>query len=68
MAARASACLAPRPASGLTARRYSRPMTALAADRPATAPATLALFYLVLGLLIASLTLIFVHPGKDEPA
>ena len=26
-----------------------------------------ALFYLVLGLLIASLTLIFVHPGKDEP-
>lgn len=27
-----------------------------------------ALFYLVLGLLIASLTLIFVHPGKDEPA
>lgn len=27
-----------------------------------------ALFYLLLGLLIASLTLIFVHPGKDEPA
>ena len=48
MAALASACLAPRPASELTARRYSRPMTALAADRPATAPATLALFYLVL--------------------
>ena len=48
MAALASACLAPRPASELTAQRYSRPMTALAADRPATAPATLALFYLVL--------------------
>ncbi len=27
-----------------------------------------ALFYLLLGLLIASLVLIFVHPGKDEPA
>lgn len=27
-----------------------------------------ALFYLLLGLLIASLTLIFVHPGNDEPA
>jgi len=26
------------------------------------------MFYLLLGLLIASLTLIFVHPGKDEPA
>ncbi|RYG30019.1 MAG: hypothetical protein EON93_15600 [Burkholderiales bacterium] len=27
-----------------------------------------AVFYLLLGLLVASLTLIFVHPGKDEPA
>ena len=25
-----------------------------------------ALFYLVIGLLVASLVLIFVHPGKDD--
>lgn len=31
-----------------------------------TATDASALFYLMLGLLIASLALIFVHPGKDE--